>query len=556
MKKSKKLIALAIAILMCLALLAACGGSDNGGGGGGGSDSEGGGGGGSTTPSLPTPDTAAPPVGQAVPAPTGDNVRFADELVIIMDDMPVANMNKFTPGSTVPANMWSFGLIYDRLVYPTNEVGTYDSYIATSWHTDDYQTFTFNLRDDVYFHNGDKFTTKDVLYTINLAKESPGSPASNVWIHVDEAIAIDDYTLQLNLRTVNVDYLYSLARPDAGFVNERAISENPESGLWVGTGPYSLVEWVANNYSVFERNDNYWGEPPITRKLTMRYVPERAARAIMMMNGEADLCMKIAPEDMDMFEDNPDWTVFDIVLNNPTPLVFNMTDPLTSDWNFRMAVASALNRTELAIARDGNYGLPAYGDGAYWGNYTEFRNTDIPMIPEDLDAARRYLDASPYNGETVEIIAAIAGNVRAMQALQMQLARVGIETEITTMESAAVPSYIAWENNQSQLYIAGMPLTFSAYSTRNIYYPGMTANIATYTNPEIAELYDRVATELDVNARKEMYLEIQRLAAEDIPYINIYWIIETVVGVNGLDGINWGTDAFWDFRYIYMQVDD
>ena len=563
MEKWQKVVSIVLIALMCLSLLAACGNKGD-----------------STTETSSTPATsgstssspspsggtnsAAPPS----PAETGqepdlgggnlpvdETATFADEMDIIIDDNVVFAINPFVVGAAGPGSTWSYTMMYDRLFAATTDINEQEPDLATEWYTDDWTTFTLKLRDDVYFQNGEKFTADDVVFTCNYAKEFPGTPAvTAVWQYVESVTALDDYTVEFNTGTVNVNFIFNLQNPSAVIVNEKAIMDDPEKGVWVGTGPFILTDFVANNYWVLERNDNFWGEPAITRKITFHYIPEIGNRTIMLLNGEAQLCMRTSPEDMEIFENNPDWTVFDRVINNPNPLVFNMDDPITGDYNFRMAVLHAIDRVDLAIAYNGNYGLAANDPGTLWGRYTEFRNLDIPFIPQDLDLAREYLEKSVYNGETLEVVAAATRQINATPVFQQQLEAIGIHTEIKIMEQAAMPAYTAWGNNQIQMYLSNMGTTFSASFIRAFIYPGAPSNSSGYNNPEVAELIDRAMVEIDYDTREQLWREVQRLVAEDVPFTNLFWIVESVVGVKGVGGFSWNTDAIYNMRYIYWQT--
>ena len=564
MKKWKKAVSTIVIALMCLTLLAACGNKGDST-----TETSSSPAASSSTGSSPAPSGGTSSVAPPSPAETGqepdlgggdlpvdETATFAEEIEVIIDNNSVFAINPFVVGAQGPGSTWAYTMMYDRLLFSTTDINVQDPGLAVEWYTDDWTTFTVKLREGVYFQNGEKFTADDVVFTCNYAKEFPGTPAVNsTWQYVDSVTALDDYTVEFNTGTVNVNFIFYLQNPSAVIVNEKAIMDDPEKGVWVGTGPYILTDFVANNYWVLERNDNFWGEPPVTRKITYRFVPEISNRTIALLNGEAQLCMKVSPEDMEIFEDNPDWTVFDRVINNPNPLVFNMDDPITGDYNFRMAVLYAIDREDLAIAYNGNYGLAANDPGTLWGRYTQFRNLDIPFIPQDLDLAREYLEKSTYNGETLEVVAAAMGQINATPVFQQQLEAIGIHTEIKVMEQAAMPAYTAWGNNQIQMYLSNMGTTFNASFFRSLVYPGSPTNSSGYNNPEVTDLIDRAMVETDIGEREQLWREVQRIVGEDPPFTNLFWIVETVVGAKGIGGFSWNTDAVYNMRNLYWQID-
>ena len=566
MKKSKKIIGLVISALMLLSLLAACGGTDsntNTNNNNASPDSSVSSNNNNNSNNSSSPPSASPSVVQPIapgaaapdaPAPTEEGVRFAEEINIVVDDNPFVSMNPFVTIANAPTNGWAYNLMFDRLVYPVS-AGVYEPYLATSWETDDYQTFTFHLRDDVYFTNGEKFKASDVAWTIEAARE-PGTTVVTYWhsTPVRETKIIDDYTIQIILEDVFVDFLNQLSLPWCGIRNEKAMKEDPENGVLVGTGAFRMVDFVSNNYITFERNDNYWGEPPITKKITMTYIPEMGLRTIRLLNKECQLSFGISGEDQEVFANNPEFIQSSFTFNNPQLIQFNLDDPICGDYNFRMAVAYGINRAEIAMVAAGTYAAPCY-DQNVWGFETQFKNTDLPPYVEDIEKAKEFLANSNYNGETVEIAVTIITFVKAAEAIQQQLQLIGINTEIKQMESVAMTSYNSRENNQSQMIIGIISSSNVASFIRSTIYPGSPANRLMYDNPEIGELLDKASVEPDTALRESYYKQIQAIYSADAPFFPLFWRMNAAVSVKGVGGFKLPADARYDFRYIYWQLD-
>ena len=506
----------------------------------------------STTPPPTgvTQNTEPPPP----PPPTDPSIKFAAEMDVIIDNNKIAVLNPFIPASNTSPTTWVFTMIYDKLVFSLGE-GEYGPGLAKSWKTDDWKTFIFNLRDDVYFHNGEKFTANDVIFTIGKAKESAGAPIFDRWAAVETVTAKDPYTLEIVLSRVDVDFFYSISQPQSGIMNEKALKADPENGMWIGTGCWYVTDFATNDYVKLARNDNYWGDKALTEKITLRYVPEMSTKLMQLQNGETDVCFSLDPVDMPLIQaDTKNFVCYVYTYNNCDLIGFNMDDPICGDWNFRMAVASALDREEICLVACGDYGIPET-EGTMYGYGTEFRNRDIPIVPYDLDAARAYLKASPYNGEEIEIATAIVTNIIASEVIQEQLKKVGINTVIKTMDPPGMGAYAGYGKNQSQIIVYIGPQTLSAASYRNLYYPGAGYNRVSYNNPVVTELLDKAPTLIDKNARRDMYMKIQEIIAEDPPYFNLYWLQHMAACVKGVGGMVLSPDSYFDLRYIYKIID-
>ena len=416
MKKVSKPLSLILCLLVCVSLLASCGNN------------------GTTTSASPSaapsasasakasPSASAAPSASAVASASAKPVKYADNLNVIIDNTKIAVVNPLVAGTSSSATGWVFQMIYDRLVQPDGK-GGYLPYLAKSWDTTDWKTITFKLRDDVKFSNGDKFTAADVVYTVQAGIKAVGSSASSNWVQVDSVKAIDDYTVQFVCKKAYPQFLFDASQITSGIVNQKAITADPDKGAWVGTGAWIITNFATNDYVSLKRNDNYWDKIPQTKTMTLKFIPEEATRLMMLQNGECDICFSINPEDLPAVEkDTQHYTVLKYTAMNNVDLGFNMNDPVCGDLNFRMAVASALNRSDIVKAARGDYGI-AEKTGTFWGSATPYRNNDVPIIANNLDQAKKYLAASSYKGQPIELVAAVSDCINAAQVIQQELSQ-------------------------------------------------------------------------------------------------------------------------------------
>ena len=557
MKKCKRAVALIISLVMCLVLAAACGNSGSS----------------PTSESAPesspafspassppaTASTTPAPPQMVEPPPKAPDIVFADHIDVILDNN-IGVINPFSPAANNTPTNWAFILIFDRLLNRNDDTGEYEPALATSWTTADYQTFVLDLREDVYFHNGDHFTAHDVVYTVELSREiGAASQGAAQWAPVNAVTALSDYRVEFVLNFVYFDFYFNLSTTSACILNKRAIEANLETGTWVGTGAYEVAEFVSNDYVKLARNDRFWDDRLIitTPNLTLRYIPEMATRTTRMETGESQLSFGTSSEDLSIFRNkSDDYEVFQLKFNNPQGLSFNMNDPITSDWNFRMAVMYAMDKDDIAFfaAADGAEG--DYISGTIWGNRTEFRNDDIPVIPHNIDKAKEHLAMSVYDGEEVELAAAIPTNISAAQALQQQLKVVGINTRIAEYDSPGLSAYMFDPNSGSQMIFLAVAFTLSSASFRNIFYPNGSQNRMWYNNPVITQMIDEVAAMLDRDEREAHFRKMQEIIAEDPPYVTVFWRINGIVAARGVGGLKMPADHMsTDLRQIYWILD-
>jgi len=552
MKNSRRILALMLSLVMCATVLAACG---------------------------PTAGPAGPGITQQPGAPQGtggqgggmmqqieegaDHV-FADHIDVIMDNNNVGTLNPMNPAANTSPTNWSLVMLFDRLLNRL-DTGEYLPGLATEWHTDDYITFNFRLRQGVVFHNGDPFTAQDVANTIDLARESASLGAAQ-WHPIESYRIINDFEIEFTLGAMNVDFYFNLAMANAGILNKRAIDADPENGHMIATGAYKIERFVNNDYIVFLRNHDWWDDVEnggrrniVTERITLRFVPEMSTRTIMMQNDESQLSFGTSAEDVILFQEDPDnFQVIPLVFNNPQGFSFNLRDPITGCPYFRQAVIHAIDKDEIAFFAASEWAKGVYDGGCgVWGYKTEFRNLDLPPIYQDQARARELLELSVYNGEEVEIAASNTTNIRAAQAMQAQLRDVGINTTILQLDAPGVATYMANPDGPHQMIFFNLVVNLSPFSARQVLYPGAAqTHRSGYNNPEVTQLFDDVASMLDRNDREVAFRRIQEIVYEDPPYVSVHWRINAIIAKAGIGGlIIPGDHHQTDMRGLFQIID-
>jgi len=522
---------LLILLAACMMFLIACGTSD-----------------------TPEPGTAQPSTPGGDRPPSGANL--ADHIEVQKDGHMVAVINPFVPAGNTGPTQWTFTMIYDRLIRWIEETDEYLPQLAERWETTDYRHFTFHLRNDAVFHNGDRFTAEDVAATIRIAQEHPGTIGFDRWRSVESVNIPDPYTIEITLDDVNVGFLFEIANPSAGILNEAAFLADSERGTWIGTGPFRVTGFNTNDFVTMERFDDYWGEAPPTRSITLRWVPEPAARLMMMENGQSQIGFGITPEDLDLLVADPNFTVLPARQNNPQALGFNMADPLMSNIDFRKAIFHALYLPPIGLAAAGENGAEPPQEGNIWGFITPNRHTGIPLWEHNLDLARQHLASSPYvPGEVIEIVTQAGTFGRATELVQHQLRQIGLETEIRILDGPSFNEYVRFGANQSQLHVFTLSTTLNPITNvLNTFTPAGGANRYSYDNPVVSDLIERARVNPDADERNALLLQIQDVLNADPPAINMYWRVGGVATVNGIGGVRVSVipmlhnlrGAYWD----------
>ncbi len=259
--------------------------------------------------------------------------------------------------------------------------------LAEDWEvSSDGLEWTFKLRKRVTFHNGDKFTADDVVYTYNRSKDPDKSIHSRILTNVTDVQKVDDHTVKLILAKPQASLLVKTTERASGraltIVNKRALEEMgvEQYGLMpVGTGPFKVIEHQLGQGVVLERFKDYWdSKRPMLDKITYTPIPEPEPLAAAVEAGDIQLIGGNAPaaELIDRFVANPDLVVSEIpgpgfqgLWMNPWRDPFKVPDfdkpveELKKEKGFmvRLAIAKAIDREDMIKRAYFGRGKPAFG---------------------------------------------------------------------------------------------------------------------------------------------------------------------------------------------------
>jgi peptide/nickel transport system substrate-binding protein len=275
--------------------------------------------------------------------------------------------------------------IYEGLV--TFEPGTTDitGALAESWEPDEDGTaWTFQLREDVRFHDGEPFDAEAVCFNFDRWYNFEGplqlSSASYYWqvifggfanndpdLDLGDSLyascdAVDETTATINLTRPSATFISGLSLTTFAIASPKALTEFEADAATVdgdgnlvyegsfafehpiGTGPFKFAEWTRNDRLVLERNDDYWGEPAILDSVIFRPIADNAARLQALQSGEIDGYDLVEPQDVPVIEEDPGLQLLDRPAFNIGFIGLNQATEPFDDVEVRRAVMHGLNR--------------------------------------------------------------------------------------------------------------------------------------------------------------------------------------------------------------------
>ncbi len=401
--------------------------------------------------------------------------------------------------------------------------------LAQRWEIPDPRTYVFHLQHGVKFHDGHPLTSRDVKWTFDsLLQGKIRSTKSAAYRFVDRIDAPDDYTVIFRLKEPFATLLWNLSDGAIGVVpygSGDEISRHP-----IGSGPFRFVSAEQDKEVIIERNDEYWGEKARLKRVRFIVVPDTTTRALELRKGSADIAINALTPDMVLaLERDPNLEVLRAPGTVLSYMAFNLRDPILKDVRVRQALAYAIDRRPMlqylwrGFARPAESILPPES-WAYHG--------DVPHYDHNPERARQVLEQAGHpavNGMRFHLTmeSSTEESTRLMAAvLQQQLREVGIALDIRTFEFATFFSDVTRGAFQfySLRWIGGNedPDIFE-YVFHSAKFPPHGANRGYYANPRVDALIDQARSELDQNTRKQLYAEIQRILAEELPYINLWY---------------------------------
>ncbi|MEC5373940.1 nickel ABC transporter substrate-binding protein [Pseudocitrobacter sp. MW920760] len=266
------------------------------------------------------------------------------------------NVGPLNPHLYTPNQMFAQSMVYEPLVKYQAD-GSVKPWLAKSWtHSDDGKIWTFTLRDDVTFSNGEPFDAQAAAENFRVVLDNRQRHA---WLELVNQIvdvkALNKTELQITLKSAYYPFLQELALPRPfRFIAPSQFKDNETlRGIKapVGTGPWVLKESKLNQYDVFVRNENYWGEKPAINKITIKVIPDPTTRAVAFETGDIDLLYGnegLLPLDtFERFSHNPAWRT---QLSQPIEtvmLALNSAKAPTNELAVREALNHAVNKKSL-----------------------------------------------------------------------------------------------------------------------------------------------------------------------------------------------------------------
>ena len=461
--------------------------------------------------------------------------------------------------------MYAQSILYDTLVSSTAD--GYEGCLAEDWTiSEDGRIYTFNIRDEVYFSDGTLCDANAILANFNAIIENKDR---HTWLEMMNLLVgvsapdADTFVIELSEPYYPMLTELSCIRPFAMISPECMIDGSTKDGVngYIGTGPYVLTDFVTDEYAVFERNENYWGEAPSIQKITVKVIPDNQTRIMALESGEIDLIFGKNMIDADAISQYVDSDKFTVSLSDPTStrhIVLNTTNEILSDTAVRQALQHATNRQ--AISEGIFYGLEQPADTLY-APTIPYCDVDLEPYAYDAELAASMLEQAGWvmgsdgirvkEGKKLELDLLYNSDSvtekTISEYLQSEYLKLGISMNIHGEEEQSYRDNMKAGNFDMVFNICwGMPYDpqSSLAAMRAPVYGDYAAQQGLADKAEIDQAITDILTSTDEAERQELYDFVLTRLHEDAVYIPLTYECNKALYTSDLQGVHFGTDQY------------
>jgi len=464
------------------------------------------------------------------------------------------------------ADAYFWRQIFDQLVDADQQLHPRpETSLATSWEiATDPDSITFHLREGVVFHDGTPFNAHTVKTNIEriLDPATVATPRASLAV-IEGVEVIDEYTVRFDLAGPWGAGFGMLADRGGVMSSPAAIESLGADYGWSpsGTGPFRVKEVITGTLVHFVRNEDYWGRDehgnqlPYLDEVTVRVIRDETVRAAALRTGEIDVTY-LPYKDVATFERDERVRIETMPGGGiALTLVFNVDKPPLDDVNVRLAIAHAVDPT--VINRAIFFGRAIEADAGMWPVGAWVHEPDAERPYYDVDKARRYLEKAGRESG-LEFTAVTHHNpllVSSAEVVRAMLKKIGIHMDIDVLSSGPAterfnhgqeyPMFItSWSRYPEPDWMASL-----AYKSDGYYNPGNVLR------PDVDELVELGASLYDNEARKQVYIELNRTVLGEAWFTPLLYGVTFAAApgrVRNLDQLM-GWDGKMNFATIWLE---
>lgn len=433
--------------------------------------------------------------------------------------------------------------------------------LAKSWDfNEETNEYTFHLREDVLWQDGEPFTAEDVKFTLETIRnpENASEIASN-YEDIEEIQISDENTIVLKLSDKNVamlDYMTVGILPkhllEGKDITTDEFNQNP-----IGTGPYRLTKWEVGQYIELEKSENYYGQEPKIKTVIFKIVPDEKVRAMQLQSGELDLA-QISPKDAKTLNGKDGYTIYDMKTADYRGILYNFKHPFFQKHREVVnALSYAIDRQAIidtVLLGEGTIAYSPLQMGPYNNDKINKYSYDPKKTQEMLEQAGWIKKDGVYEKDGDRLAFTITCGEGDQVRIDMATICAQQLREIGADVNVAVEANVDWEGQEAYLIGWGSPFDPDDH-TYKVFGTNKGANYSGYSNEMVDQwLLKARRTDNEVE-RKKYYNKFQEELTKDLPYTFLAYVDAIYVSSRPITGItkdtvlgHHGVGIFWNIE--------
>jgi peptide/nickel transport system substrate-binding protein len=423
-----------------------------------------------------------------------------------------------------PDSYYVYRNIFDNLI-TRDDKGEIVPQIATSWKYLSDTEIEFQIRDDVTFHDGQKLTPEDVVYSVKRITDPKfGSPQLGQFNKITNAEVVGPAAVKL---TTDRPYPALLAQLVKLSIVPKHVVEAVGKDAFnlkpVGSGPYAFQDWQRGVQVTLTRNDKYWGPKGPFTSAVFRAVPDAGTRVANLQAGTSDLAVTLDSDLAAQIKPSPKAKVLSVLTERVAYLAMNVQKAPLDDVKVRQAIAHAIDKEGLVEGILGGYDkpVPELLTPAHVG-WVE----GIQALPYDLTKAKALIEAAgPKVKQEISLLTSPVYDQRVVQAIQQMRVEAGLSVKIEMTDMAT------WLKQMQSGPDAIPQMAFSRWSCAcqdadGVLFPILhsSSGWANAKDSEIERLLVEARQTLDPKKRLEFYRSVHERLAKELFVVPLYQV--------------------------------
>lgn len=471
--------------------------------------------------------TAVPPSAptSASPAATGPS---GGTLTGGFDVGPNGTAQIFNPLTVGGGFLW-FEKYFSKLLVYDVKFTKLQADVAESWDVSaDGKQFTFHLRKGVLWHDGQPFTSDDVKFSIELAKNVDSSSVyAPRYAGITDIATPDPLTVVITSAVPDASLLDTMTLP--AMLPKHALSAIAPKDLvknawWstnpIGTGPFKWSKYVPDQYVELTASDTYWRGRPKLDKLINRYFKESGSALVALQKGEIQFTY-LTLDESEVVKKDANFTILPGPSQTANHLIFNFKDPRFQDLRVRQAFMYAIDRSAIVdqLFKGTAVIIPCAFDNP------KYIPSGLNDYKRDVAKAKQLLQAANWDkikGQPIEILTYYSDQLSndVLVSMQQQLADVGVQVTIRAVDGASFTAAI----NKGDVPLAyaglgnGPDPDASSIGFLSTAAPPSGANRGFYSNADLDKSYLAGRADVDPTKRTADYQNACKIQNDQLPW--------------------------------------